>query len=256
MIDLEQAKAVFLAYVKEFDNNNVKIKRKREHTLRTSDIAVKIATELNLEDEDIELAGLIGLLHDIGRFNQIKKFDTYNDSISINHAEESVRVLFEEGKIRDYIQDNKYDKLIKTAISNHNRFKIEDGLDERVLLHSKIIRDADKTDIFETFEREKTGETIFNYDELGKLEISDRVIEEFRNNRQVDRSILTNRLERYLNMISFIFDYNFVPGLKIVKEKHYIENMIGRIKNKTEQTEERLKLVKNIALEYIDKRLS
>ncbi len=55
-------------------------------------------------------------------------------------------MLFEKGMIRDFIENNQYDEIIKIAIDNHSRLTIEDGLNERTLLHSKIIRDADKLD--------------------------------------------------------------------------------------------------------------
>ena len=47
-----------------------------------------------------------------------------------------IPLLFEKGLIRNFIKENKYDYIIKTAIINHNRFQIEEGLDEKTLLHS------------------------------------------------------------------------------------------------------------------------
>lgn len=256
MININQAKEVFLEYVEKYDASNPKIARKIEHTLRTADVARKIAEGLNLEKEDVELASLIGLLHDIGRFNQIKKFDTYNDSISIDHAGESNRVLFEEKYIRKFIDAEKYDEIIKKAICNHNKATIEDGLDEKELLHAKIIRDADKTDIYEVFERENSGWGLYNYEEIGKYKISDLVYNEMKKCRQIDRKILTNELEWYISNLSYTFDYNFKPGLEIIKEKDYIRHMVARIKGKTEENEKKIDEIQEILLNYIDKRLS
>lgn len=256
MININQAKEVFLEYVEKYDASNPKIARKIEHTLRTADVARKIAEGLNLDKEDVELASLIGLLHDVGRFNQIKKFDTYNDSISIDHAGESNRVLFEERYIRKFIDNDKYDVIIKKAIWNHNKAVIEDGLDEKELLHAKIIRDADKTDIYEVFEREKSGWGLYNYDEMGKNIISDAVYDEIKNCRQINRKILKNELEWYISNLSYTFDYNFKPGLEIIKEKDYIRHMIAKIKIKTEENEKKIEEIQETLLNYIDKRLS
>ncbi len=257
MININQAKEVFLEYVEKYDASNPKISRKIEHTLRTTDVARKIAEGLNLDKEDVELASLIGLLHDIGRFNQIKKFDTYNDSISLDHAGESNRILFEEGNIRKYIKDNKFDEIIKTAIWNHNKAKIEESVtEERTLLHSKIIRDADKTDIYEVFEREDKGWGLYNYEKIGQYSISDEVYNEMKNCRQIDRRILTNELEWYISNLSYTFDYNFNPGLEIIKEKDYIRHMISKIENKTEENEKKINEIQEVLLNYIDKRIS
>ena len=53
-------------------------------------------------------------------------------------------MLFEDGMIRDFIDDNQFDEIIKRAIDNHSRLSIEDSLDERTLLHAKIILDIKK----------------------------------------------------------------------------------------------------------------
>jgi putative nucleotidyltransferase with HDIG domain len=42
------------------------------HTYHVADNARNIAEKLKLSKEDIELAELIGLLHDIGRFEELK----------------------------------------------------------------------------------------------------------------------------------------------------------------------------------------
>lgn len=69
----------------------------------------------------MELAELIGLLHDIGRFEQIKRYNTFIDKNSINHGQLGVKILFDDNQIRRFIKDSKYDDIIKTAILNHNR---------------------------------------------------------------------------------------------------------------------------------------
>ena len=159
MINITKAKKEFKKYVEKYDINNPKIKLKVAHIERTSRIAKKIAESLELQKEDIELAELIGLLHDIGRFEQVKRYGTFVDYLSENHAEIGVKILFEEGLIRNFIEDDKYDRIIKLAIINHNRDKkqITKNMSNREKLHVKLIRDSDKTDILYilTFENEK-----------------------------------------------------------------------------------------------------
>ena len=67
--------------------------------------------------EDENLAKLIALLHDIGRFEQIRLYHTFSDKDSINHAEFGAKLLFEDGLIRKFVETDKYDKIIKNAIS-------------------------------------------------------------------------------------------------------------------------------------------
>lgn len=73
MINLENAEKTFLDYVSNYyvdGIDNLMIKRKVEHTLRVRDNSKIIASSLKLTDDEIDLATLIGLLHDIGRFEQ------------------------------------------------------------------------------------------------------------------------------------------------------------------------------------------
>ena len=95
MINITKAKKEFKKYVEKYDINNPKIKLKVAHIERTSRIAKKIAKSLELQKEDIELAELIGLLHDIGRFEQVKRYGTFVDYLSENHAEIGVKILFD-----------------------------------------------------------------------------------------------------------------------------------------------------------------
>ena len=103
IIDIVKAKKVFKEYVKNYNPEDAKIKIKIAHIERVAEIARKLAEELNLGQEDIEIAELIGLLHDIGRFEQIKNYNTFLDRDSINHAEYGVKVLFEDGLIRKFV---------------------------------------------------------------------------------------------------------------------------------------------------------
>ena len=163
MIDIIKAKKAFAEYVKNYDIENDKIRLKVEHIERVSQTAKKLATKLELEDEDIKLAELIGLLHDIGRFEQLKQYNTFVDRNSINHGEFGVHVLFnkKDGIIRNFIEDKQYDDIIKKAILNHNKdvIDIPKDLTPRELLHTKVIRDSDKIDILNllTFEKKETA---------------------------------------------------------------------------------------------------
>ena len=147
IIDIEEAKKAFKEYAKKYNPEDEKIKIKIAHIQRVARNSKRIAQNLKLSQEDIELAELIGLLHDIGRFEQVRLYHTFVDKDSINHGEYGAKILFEDGLIRKFINDDRFDKIIKLAIINHNRADIEEGLTEREILHAQIIRDADKREI-------------------------------------------------------------------------------------------------------------
>ena len=135
MIDYNKALEMFEKYLETYDLQDGSIQLKIRHTYEVVKKSEYIAKELKLDKENIELAKVIALLHDIGRFEQIRLYNTFNDGKSINHAEMGIKILFEEGHIKEFIDDRKYDGLIKKAILNHNRAKIEPELNEKELLH-------------------------------------------------------------------------------------------------------------------------
>ena len=93
-----------------------------------------------------ELAWLIGILHNIGRFEQIRAVHSYDDSNGIDHGDYGESLLFEEGKIREFIADDSADEIIRNSVKYHNKYELPDGLSNKELVYCNIIRDADKAD--------------------------------------------------------------------------------------------------------------
>lgn len=253
---MKKASMAFSEYVKPYDMTNGKIELKIKHTYRTVEVAKKIAEDLKLSEEQVLLAELIALLHDIGRFEQVRIYNTFKDKDSIDHADLGVKILFEDEVIRDFIEDTKYDNIIYKAIKNHNKFKIEEGLEEETLLQCKIIRDADKTDIFAVFvdDIEKNRDVLYNYKEMSKQIVSPKVMEKFEKYEQVNRNEFNTDIDSYINIIAFIFDYNFLTGLKIIQENKYIERTMKPICI-CDDTKEQMEKIMNIANTYINERI-
>lgn len=252
MIDIENAKKVFDEYTKNYDINNGKVALKVAHILRVSELSRKIAISLNLSQEDIQLAELIGLLHDIGRFEQIKRYNTFIDSKSINHGEFGVEVLFKEGLIERFNIDKKYYKTIEIAILNHNRGKIESGLTDMQLLHCKIIRDSDKLDIFNVSLLEDTINT-YECDNMQNETFSDEIVREFFEDHLINYKNRQTAGDRWISHIAFIFDYNFKNSYKIMKEKDYINRLFDKMNFKNENTIKTASEIVKYSNEYIDR---
>lgn len=145
MIDLEYAKKAFENYLNDYDQKNEKIKLKIVHTYGVMECSKKITEDMKLSAEDCELAQIIGLLHDIGRFEQLKCYNSFEPG-TMDHAAFGVRILFEERLIRRFVEENKWDEIIKTAIGHHSDYCLKEITNERELMHAQIIRDADKLD--------------------------------------------------------------------------------------------------------------
>lgn len=239
MIDMLMARKAFADYVKKYDIQNDKIKLKVEHIERVSQIAKKLAIKLELIKEDVALAELIGLLHDIGRFEQIKKFNTFNDRNSVNHGEFGVHVLFnsKDGIIRNFIKDTKYDDIIKKAIINHNKdaLEIPEDLTTRELLHTKIVRDSDKIDILYILTVAKK-ETAWEKADLADDVISEEIYKEFMEKGRIDYSKKKSSVDTLIGHFAYIFDFNFPDSIQYIKEQNYIEKIYNRFEFHDQKT--------------------
>ena len=111
MVDFLKAENEMKKYVSEFDLNNENIRRKIRHTYSVVNTSEMLAKGLNLELEDIELAKLIALLHDIGRFEQLKRYNSYLDYLTVDHGDLGAQILLENDYIRKFIETDEYDDI-------------------------------------------------------------------------------------------------------------------------------------------------
>ena len=206
-----EVKEAFDKYVSDFDFKVDGIEYKYYHSYRVQKYSEKISDMLNLGLKDKKLASDIGLLHDIGRFHQLEKYNSFCDK-KFDHADYGAKILFEDNLILNY-DINKCDyEIVKKAIRNHNKYQIEDGLNERELFFAKLVRDADKIDILNAFSSIRVLE-ICECDE----EISPSVREEFFNNITVRNVNVKNKNDKIISMLAFLFDINFELSYRIIK---------------------------------------
>ena len=252
-IDIEKAKEAFKEYVKNYDPEDEKIKLKISHIERVSQIAKRIAVQQNLSEEDMQLAELIGLLHDIGRFEQARVYHTFVDRDSINHGEYGVKVLFKDGLIRNFIETDEFDEIIKLSILNHNRAKIQDGLTEKQNLHARIIRDADKIDIFAIL---TVGDkkAIWEKADLSNDIITDEIYKEFTQDSTIDYKNRETSADILVSHFAYVYDFNFKESLKIIKENGYLEKLYKRFTFKDEKTMEKYNEIYRIAKKYLEEK--
>ncbi|MCI8641504.1 MAG: HD domain-containing protein [Clostridia bacterium] len=257
MIDFKQAQKSFKEYLQQYNLEYGKNELKIKHTYGVVKASEFIAKKLVLKEEDIELAKLIGLLHDIGRFEQIKKIDCFLDNKGVDHAILGNEILFKNNLIENFIKDEKYYNIISKAILNHNRLSIEDNLNDRELLHVKIIRDADKTDNFRVKATENFENIIDNANKeiLENDIISEKIFKDFMNNKIIVREDRNTYMDFWVSYIAFIFDFNYIYGLEYIKENDYINKIINRLDYKKIDTKEKMQKIKKHANQYVENRL-
>lgn len=256
MIDLEKAKQYFKQYISNYDMNEPRIALKVAHMYHVAEDARIIAKSLNLSEEEQDLAELIGLLHDIGRFDQWKFYETYSDKVSIDHGQKSVEVLFGDKQIRNFVDDEKYDRIIYKAINNHNKLEIEKGLSEHEMLHSKIIRDSDNLDIF----RSLLAHPLEEHTHMGSKDVSREILspetfEDFKKEKTMLYAKAKNDMDIMVVIMAHIYAINFKETLQLIQENDYIRKFVKKIDAKDIGTKEKLNEISDYAMAYMDRKI-
>lgn len=257
MFDFDKAKKAFERYVDNYDRDNYMVRLKIIHTYGVVKISELIAKNLGLDEENIFLAKLIALLHDIGRFEQAKKFSSFEDYKTLDHGDLGIKILFGGDKfIRKFIASDKYDEIIKVSIMNHNKFQIDNDLTDTFLLHAKLIRDADKIDNF----RVKSTESFSNMfardqQDLKHSCITDIIYNQFMDNKLILSNLRKSSIDYWVSYIAFIFDLNYRYSFIYIKENDYVNKMVNRLNLLVPDTKMKMENIRLYALKYIDNQL-
>ena len=224
-------------YMKSFYSDDAEVQRgiliKEKHTGYVTANSVELAKFLNLPEHDVELAEIIGLFHDVGRFRQYSIYKTFNDADSEDHADLGIKVI-DELKFFTELADDDF-AIVKFAIQNHNKKVIAPTDDARKILFAKIIRDADKLDIYrvlEPFLAQSAADKMPNFIKSTSnlvADISSDFVENFVTGKQADyRKIRTNG-DRKIVRLMWIYDINFSWTMRKIVERGYIEKIVDNL---------------------------
>lgn len=255
MINRSRAKEAFADYVSSYNMNIGQNALKVKHTYKVADISEQIANSLSLSPPDVDLAWLIGLLHDIARFEQNKRYGTFNDLVSVDHAELGADILFVEDKIRDFVDKTDFDYIIEKAIRFHNKYRVDNSLDERTKMFCNIIRDADKLDIFRV-NLESSKEDVYEVSEkdFKNSEFSKDIFESFFNERVVLKQLKKNAVDGLACHLSLVYELVYPASVEIAVSQGYVEKMMN-FKSENARAMEQLQLMSQKLKEYIKQRL-
>lgn len=247
-VDTMQA---FMEYASHFDSaNNGKMNLKIVHTQAVTEMMNQLTEKLDLPQRMQELAYVTAVYHDIGRFEQLKRYNTFWDHQSIDHAELSCEILKEEHLLEGFTEREQ--QMILTAISNHNKLDIEPGLDEETLLLCRLIRDADKCDIYRVFAFEDMVDTMNEtLEQVARETVTDIVYETVLAHRCVKREDRETGLDVWVGFLSFVFDINFKESMEYVQEKGYYKIPFEQVTFTNPQTVERIRKIFEVVEGYM-----
>ena len=231
IIDRHLARQAFDDYVCSYDPSNPRIALKVDHTIRVADLCAHIA---DAEGLDADLAWLCGLLHDVGRFEQVRRFDTFNDALSVSHAALGAQILFGDEdprgpQIRAYVADDAEDDLLRTAVDTHSAYRLPHDLDERTRAYCNVLRDADKVDIIKVNCICPVSDIYgVSEDEMAASTLTQSVVEAFYEHRTVPRSTRKSPADILVSHVCFAWELVYPTSCVAMREQGYLEQMLGR----------------------------
>ena len=235
-IDKEAVKQAFASYTAQYNAEDPKIKLKIDHTYRVADLCEKIAA--TVPGTNTDLTWLSGMLHDVGRFEQVRRYNTFADAKSVDHAQFGADLLFADGLIDSFgPYDENYKSLLETVIRNHNRFRIDEGLTYEYKTYCQILRDADKIDILRV-NVETPIEDIYNVssDELKRAAVTEEVRQGFREKHAIPRAVRRTPADLLVSHISMVYELVYPISWEIVWEQGYLNDML-KFESENEETQ-------------------
>lgn len=206
------------------DQENINLKR--DHTFRVRDAILDIGNSIGLKGDQLRLAEACALLHDIGRFEQYRKYGTFSDSRSENHAALGVRIIRKYGVLKNFPAYAQ--KIIIRSVGCHNMAAIPDEKNRDWILFLKLIRDADKVDILyvltEYYKKSASGSNKALELNLPDIDnISDTVYNALKNGQLALMKNLCSLNDFKLMQMGWVYDLNFLRSFQIFKERKYLD---------------------------------
>jgi hypothetical protein len=223
-------KAWFEDYISKFSFDDPiaqqSIGLKIEHTRRVCETVLDIGGSLHLSRDDLCTAEAAGLLHDIGRFEQYRQYGTFSDSRSEDHAALGVKII-QANRVLQGLEPAMAEIIVR-VVKYHNRAALPAGEEERFLFFLKLLRDADKVDIWRvvTDYYQNAGNNRNQTIELelpDRPQISDSVYNALMNGQLAQMADLKTLNDFKLLQIGWIYDVNFPRTFQIVLENGYLE---------------------------------
>lgn len=230
--DLDHLKQWFSRYVQSFYSADPVVQEglvlKEKHSFRVCDEILNIGRKLDLSKNNLRLAEVMALFHDIGRFEQFARYKTFVDKKSENHGQLGVKVLERENALATLPADAR--ELILKSIAYHNRLSVPEDESHICLYFSRLLRDADKLDIFHL---------VSTYYYAGGAERSAAIELDLPDTPEVSEEIMTCLSEgqlismqhlRSLNdfkllQMAWVYDVNYSPTFQMIYERDYLRKI-------------------------------
>ncbi len=223
-------------YIRQFYSDDPSFQRnielKRDHSRRVWKNAADLGRSLSFDEKNQLFIETAGLLHDIGRFEQFRRYGTFVDKKSVDHGWLGVEVLKANRVLKDLDEQDR--EVVFAAIQNHNKKELPENGDDRRLTFIKLLRDADKLDIWRVVteyycrDHDDTNNTL-QLDLPDEPRMNPQNIDDLLNGRLVDLNNLQTLDDFKLLQIGWVYDMNFRRSYEILQENGYLKKIFDAL---------------------------
>ncbi len=219
----------FLVFYSGWNKGQIsRVEIKKHHSERVAELSGLIAASLNLDRSEVALARAIGLLHDVGRFPQLLKYNTFDDAVSEDHSKMAIEELERVGLLLG-LQDETA-AIVRSAILNHNKEEIPQELTEAERLFCRIVRDADKLDILQTItdyyeNPSQEANHSLSWNVSAARGISEDVIFAIKSGKMVSKDFIKTREDLKVMQLSWVYDLNFRASFRILSTGQFVDRI-------------------------------
>lgn len=231
---VQQVQHWFTAYVDDYLSaggpSAALMDLKRTHSLHVAAHARAIAESEHWSPDDCDIAGLIGLVHDVGRFSQLQEFGTFSDAVSVNHGERGYEILSGDG-ILDSL-DPPVAETVSAGVRYHNRHTIPTNLGNESIRFLHVVRDSDKLDIFRVIHEAIRDGHITNHPEITlniDLDgpITTAALNEVMTRQNVSYSNVHSLADFGLAQLAWLYDLHFPYAYRMVTKESILEQILA-----------------------------
>lgn len=209
----------FWNIVNQYDTNNPNIIRKILHSLAVADKCFEIACHNSYDEEKRTFCYLMGLFHDIGRFEQWKLYNTYNDGISIDHGDLSAEII-SKISIEDLKITNDSKIILMEAIKYHTKEYL--GNNDEIIKFNQIIKNADAYCNILTIANGAQQITTNNDG------YSAEIMEAFCDRKILRKFVPKTKLDRILMLTTCVYSVNLIFLRHEIVANNYIDIIFDR----------------------------
>lgn len=232
-MDIEAHKATLESYARSHMTGNPSrdrfINLKIVHSLNVHQCAQRIMEGEQFDTRSTRIGNLAALYHDIGRFPQFSRYGTFNDRESVNHGRMGVLTLREMELPGDLRPEDI--QIVRLAIGQHNLKTVRKDLREPYASPVKLVRDADKVDIFRVMIEHFSGENpdpvvTHGFDDIAD-QYTDSIYESVMKDEAGDYANIRYANDFKLLLIGWLPSLNYQTSIQLISELGYADKLLS-----------------------------